>query len=58
MWYCGDVSTNIPPYKFLGSKDVKHIRGCHQKLSMMRYVMKCMERGVRNMGYGEKLSAA
>ena len=32
MWYCGDKSKNIPPYKVLRSVDVSEIKGGRQKL--------------------------
>ena len=36
MWFCGDTTKNIPPYKMLKACDVKHIKGGKQKISNMR----------------------
>ena len=33
MWFSGDISKNIPPYKMMRGKDVKHVLGGKQKLS-------------------------
>ena len=27
MWFCGDFSKNLPPYKMLWSKGVKQVKG-------------------------------
>lgn len=51
MWYCGDNSNNIPPFKVLRSCDVKSMKGGANQLSMMRYLMRHVERaaGVVNL---------
>ena len=40
MWFCRDISKNIPPYRMLRAKDVKHVKGGKQKLSNMKYLVK------------------
>ena len=40
MWFCGDISNNIPPYRVLRAKDVKEVKGGKQALSNMRYLVK------------------
>ena len=50
MWYCGDKSHNIPPYKVLrGSVDLKHLKSGKHQLSMMRRLVKAVERGARDV---------
>ena len=44
MWYCGDKSNNIPPFRVLRSCDVKSMKGGVNQLSMMRYLMRHVER--------------
>ena len=44
MWYCGDISKNIPPYRLLKGADVKHLKGGKQKLSNMKSLVKHVER--------------
>ena len=39
MWFCGDMSKSIPPYRMLKAKDVKHVKGGKQKLSNMKYLV-------------------
>lgn len=46
MWYCGDIPKNIPPYRMLRSCDLKHLNSGKSTLSMMRRVMKQVERAV------------
>ena len=40
MCFCGDISKNIPPYRILRSKDVKHLKVGKQKISNMKYLVK------------------
>ena len=40
MWFCGDVSKNIPPYRILKAKDVMRLKGGKQKLSNMKSLVK------------------
>ena len=40
MWFCGDISKNIPPYRMLRAKNVMHIKGGKQKLSNMKSLVK------------------
>ena len=40
MWFCGDVSKNIPPYRMLRAKKFMHVKGGKQKLSNMKYLVK------------------
>ena len=44
MWYCGDKSNNIPPFRVLRSCNVKSMKGGVNQLSMMRYLMRHVER--------------
>ena len=39
MWLCSDISKNIPPYKMMRAKDVKHVLGGKQKLSNMIFLV-------------------
>ena len=39
MWYCGDVPSNIPPYKMLRTCDVSHLKHGKCKLSQMKKLM-------------------
>ena len=50
MWFCWDISKNIPPYRVLTEKDVKHVKGGMQKLSNMKYLVKQVIRsaGIEN----------
>ena len=36
MWFCADISKNIPPYRMMRAKDVKHAKGGKQKLPNMK----------------------
>ena len=40
MWFCGDISNNMPPYRVLRAKDVKDVKGGKQALSNMKYLVK------------------
>ena len=40
MWFCGDIPKNIYPYRMLGCKDVKQVKGAKQKLSNMKTLVK------------------
>ena len=40
MWFCGDISKNIPPYRMMKAKYVKHVKGGKQKLSNMKSLVK------------------
>jgi hypothetical protein len=40
MWFCGDISKNISPYRILKAKDVKQVKGGKQKLSNMKSLVK------------------
>ena len=40
MWFCGDISKYIPPYRMMREKDVMHIKGGEQNLSNMKYLVK------------------
>ena len=40
MWFCCDVSKNIPPYRILKAKDVMRLKGGKQKLSNMKSLVK------------------
>ena len=40
MWFCGDISKNIPPYRMLRCKDMKQLNGGKQKLSNMKTLVK------------------
>ena len=44
MWYCGDVPSNIPPYKMLQTCDVSHLKHDKCKLSQMKKLMGHVER--------------
>ena len=47
MWYCGDISKNVPPYRLLKACDVKGVKGGKQKLSNMRGLVRHVERAAR-----------
>ena len=47
MWYCGDRSKNIPPYRMIRGSDMREKKGVIQKLSMMKKLVKNSEQGVR-----------
>ena len=51
MWYCGDISKNIPPFRVLKGVDVKDVKGGKQKLSNMRGLVRHVERaaGIVNL---------
>ena len=40
MWFCGDISTNIPPYRMIWCKEVEQVKGGKQKLSNMKTLVK------------------
>ena len=40
MWFCGDISKKIPPYRMLRDKDVMHVKVGNQKLSNTKYLVK------------------
>ena len=40
MWFCGDISKYIPPYRMIREKDVMHIKGGERNLSNMKYLVK------------------
>ena len=40
MWFCGDISKNIPPCRILRSKDVKHLKDGKQNISNIKYLVK------------------
>ena len=40
MWFCGDIPKIISPYRMLGCKDVKQVKGVKQKLSNMKTLVK------------------
>ena len=44
MWFFRDASKNIPPYRMMRLKDVKHVKGGKQKLSNMKYLVKQVRR--------------
>ena len=44
MWYCGDVPSNIPPYKILQTCDVSHLKHGKCKLLHMKKLMGDVER--------------
>ena len=44
MWFCGDISKNIPPYRILWCKDVNQLKGREQKLSNMKTLVKYVMR--------------
>ena len=47
MWYCGDISKNIPSYWILRCSDMRETKGGIQKLSMMKKLAENVEKGVR-----------
>ena len=52
MWYCGDISKNVPPYRLLKACDVRDVKGGKQKISNMRCLVRHVERGARLAGMG------
>ena len=50
MWFCGDISKNIPPYRILRAKDAMHVKDGKQKLSNMKSLVKQLLRaaGIAN----------
>ena len=44
MWYCGDRSKNIPPYRIITGNDLRYVKSGSQKLSMMKKLVKHVER--------------
>ena len=44
MWYCGDCSKNIAPYRILRAADVRHLKSGKCKLSMMKKLVFHVER--------------
>ena len=49
MWFCGDVSNSIPPYKMLKSSDVQHIKNGKMQLSQMKKLVDAVLRGARDV---------
>ena len=47
MWYCGDRLKNIPPYWMIIGSDMREMKGGIQKLSMMKKLVKILEKGVQ-----------
>ena len=50
MWFCGDISKKIPPYRMLRAKNVMHIKDGKKKLSNMKSLVKQVMRaaGIAN----------
>ena len=46
MWFCGDISKKIPPYRMIWSKDVKQVKCGKQKLSNMKTLAKHVMRAM------------
>ena len=46
MWFCGDISKDIPPYRIIWCKDVKQVKGGKEKLPNMKTLVKHFTRGV------------
>ena len=44
MWFYGEISKNIPPYRMLRCKDVRQVKGRKQKLSNMKILVKHVTR--------------
>ena len=40
MWFCGDISKNVPSCRMMREKDVKHVKGGKQKLSNIKSLVK------------------
>ena len=40
IWFCGDIYINMPLYRMLRAKDVKHVKGGKQKLKNMKSLVK------------------
>ena len=53
IWNCGEISTNVPPYKKILDSDLKNIKGELQKLRMVRNIMNNIHRGSQQMGFGD-----
>ena len=47
MWYCDYRSKNIPPYWMIRGSDMREMKGGIQKFSMMKKLVKMLEKGVR-----------
>ena len=47
MWNHGDGSKNIPPYRMIRGSDMREMNGGIYKLSMMKKLVKNVEKGVR-----------
>ena len=47
MWYCGDRSKNVAPLRLLKTADIKELKGGATKLSMMRTLIRHVERAAR-----------
>ena len=47
MWYCCDRSKIIPPYWMIRGSDMREMKGGIQKFSMMKKLVKHLEKGVR-----------
>ena len=46
-WYCGNRSKGIPPYRVLKGCDVLDVKSGKQKLTNMKGLMRCVEKGAR-----------
>ena len=44
MWFCGEISKNIPPYRMLRCKNVEQVKGGKQKLSNKKTLVKHVTR--------------
>ena len=53
MWFYGDISKNIPPYRMIREKVFMHVKGGKQKLSNMKSLVKPVIRaaGITNRHY-------
>ena len=47
MWYCGDRSKNIPPFRMIRGSYIREMKGGIQKLSMMKKLVKHVVKVVR-----------
>ena len=47
MWYCGDRLKNIPPYWMIRGSDMREMKVGIHKLSMMKKLVKNVEKGIR-----------
>jgi hypothetical protein len=58
MWYCGDKTNRIPPYRMLGYQEMKSIKGGKQKICNMRKMIKYIERAAACVGREELVRGA